>query len=139
MGITRFYQKKKLQIVLLSKVLPALTILVILNLHPMYVWADEAFNETEARIRAIAAFGSDGGTGGLIKRLFMIALPVAIILGLALIAKSGYMIMTSQGDPRRITEGKENLTAAIIGLLFVLLSIAILRVIIGTLITDVSF
>lgn len=39
------------------------------------------------------------------------------------------MIITSQGDPRRLQSGKELLTAAIAGLLLVIFSVLILRVI----------
>jgi len=68
----------------------------------------------------------------LFKFAHMMVLGVAIIIGLYLIAINGYKIMMSQGDPRNVQEGREGFSSAIIGLLFVLLSVAILRVIIGT-------
>jgi hypothetical protein len=42
---------------------------------------------------------------------------------------AGFMIMTAAGDPKKLTAGKELLTAAIAGLLFLVLGVFILRVI----------
>jgi len=42
---------------------------------------------------------------------------------------SGFMIMTSAGDPKKLAAGKELLTAAIAGLVFLVLGVFILRVI----------
>ena len=73
--------------------------------------------------------------GNLIRVVYDITLPLAIILGFILIVIGGYMFMTSQGDPKKTMEAKERLTSAIMGMLFVLLSIGILRILIGSLIT----
>jgi hypothetical protein len=64
-----------------------------------------------------------------------ILLPISVILGLFLIMLAGYKIMSSQGDPTKLNQGKEGLTSAIIGLLFVLMAVSILRVIIKALIS----
>jgi len=54
----------------------------------------------------------------------------ALVVGVIFIIYSGYMIMTSEGNPQRVQQGQEQLTAAILGITFILLSAAILRVII---------
>lgn len=64
-----------------------------------------------------------------------IVMPIVVILGIFQIVLKGYKIMTSQGDPTALQEGKEGLTSAIIGLIFVLMAVSILRVIIKALIT----
>lgn len=64
-----------------------------------------------------------------------IMIPITIIAGLFIIILSGYKILTSQGNPQELQTGKENLTSAIIGLIFVLMAVSILRVIIKALIT----
>lgn len=64
-----------------------------------------------------------------------ILLPISVILGLFLVMLSGYKIMSSQGDPAKLNQGKEGLTSAIIGLLFVLMAVSILRVLIKALIS----
>ena len=66
--------------------------------------------------------------------LYKALLPIAIIIGLILIAVAGWTLMTSQGDPQKAQEGKEQLTSAIMGLLFVLLGVGILRALVGILI-----
>ncbi|MFA5776675.1 MAG: beta-galactosidase [Patescibacteria group bacterium] len=64
-----------------------------------------------------------------------IMIPLTIILGIFIIVLAGYKILTSQGDPTKLQEGKDNLTSAIIGLIFVLMAVSILRVVIKALIT----
>jgi hypothetical protein len=64
---------------------------------------------------------------------YTLLLPIAIgIFGIPLIAINGYKIMTSQGDPAAVKDGKEGLTSAIIGIIFVLLAMSILRIILGS-------
>lgn len=56
--------------------------------------------------------------------------PAAIGLGLFFIVKSGYQILISQGDQAALKSAQENLTSAIVGILFLILSSQILKVII---------
>lgn len=64
----------------------------------------------------------------------------ALLIGFVMIVIAGYTIMTSEGNPQKVQQGQEQLTAAILGILFVLLSAAILRVIINVIIGgSVSF
>jgi hypothetical protein len=58
----------------------------------------------------------------------------AILLGLLLTIISGYKYMTSEGDPGKIREAQEQLTASVIGIIFVVLSVFILDIIINSLI-----
>jgi hypothetical protein len=58
----------------------------------------------------------------------------ALVVGVVFIIYSGYVIMTSEGNPQIMQQGQEQLTAAILGILFILLSAAILRVIINSII-----
>jgi len=50
-------------------------------------------------------------------------------IAFVLMVIAGFMMMTSSGDPRRLTAGKELLTAAITGLLFLVGGVYILRLI----------
>lgn len=79
----------------------------------------------ESKDAVIRLYGIIGG----------IMIPVSIIIGMFLIVLKGYKIMTSQGDPAKLQEGKEGLTSAIIGLIFVVMAVSILRVIIKSLIS----
>ncbi len=67
----------------------------------------------------------------VVKTGFSILIPLSVILGIFLIILNGYKLLTSQGDPRNVQEAREGLTSAIIGIIFVVLSIVILRLIIG--------
>jgi len=42
-------------------------------------------------------------------------------------------VMTSQGDPEKLEDGKGTLTAAISGLIFIILSVTIYQIVVGTL------
>ncbi len=79
--------------------------------------------------------GDPNALNELTTIIFNILMPASVIIGILLIVKAGYTLMTSQGDPAKTQDGKEQLTSAIMGLLFVLLSIGILRAIVSTLIT----
>ena len=68
----------------------------------------------------------------VVSTIFAFLYPTGLVLGLAFIAKAGYCFMTSEGDPHKLKDCKEELTHAVLGTLFILLSIAILRVIIKT-------
>jgi hypothetical protein len=69
----------------------------------------------------------------LLARIYFFMYPAGIAVGLFFIAKAGYTIMMSEGNPAKVSEGKEELTSAVIGTLFILLSLVILRVIISAL------
>lgn len=77
-------------------------------------------------------------SGPIIKNIESILVPLGKILyygglfiGMAFIVVAGYTLMTSEGNPQKTQEGQEQLTAAILGIAFILLSSAILRVIIS--------
>jgi hypothetical protein len=77
--------------------------------------------------------------GELFQIFYRVLYPITLFVGLFLVAKASYTIMTSQGNPDSTKKGKEDLTSAIIGTLFVLLSAGILRVIINSLLGDPGF
>ncbi len=66
-----------------------------------------------------------------INNIFSYVLSIAFIAALGLIIYGGYYYMISRGDPERIKHAREILTAAIIGLLFIIFSFVILQVIAG--------
>ncbi len=66
---------------------------------------------------------------GFVTSLFGILLSISGGIAVLLIMFSGYRIVTSQGDPEKLQGGKEQLTAAIVGLLFIIFSLVILQII----------
>ena len=80
---------------------------------------------------------STKATRDLIDRIVRIAAPLAVICVIVLVVYAAYILMSSQGNPEKIKEGKEIMTNAIIGFLFILLSVAILMILSETLGLDI--
>jgi hypothetical protein len=76
---------------------------------------------------AIGNIGTDPQS--FVQRIFSLVLGIGGGIALILIMISGYKYMTSQGNPEAVKAATEQLTAAIIGLLFIILSFVILQVI----------
>ena len=66
---------------------------------------------------------------GFITTIFKFVLTLAAFGGIIIIIYSGYMLMISRGDKEKIAGARETITAAIVGLLFIILSIVILEII----------
>lgn len=71
----------------------------------------------------VTAFGPistspEGFTNSILKLILSISGGILVIL----IIISAYRMMTSQGDPEKIKQGRERLTSAVIGLLFIIFS-----------------
>jgi hypothetical protein len=64
-----------------------------------------------------------------VAKLFQILLGISGAVALILIIVAGYQLMISQGNPEKVKAARERLTSAIIGLLFIIFSVAILQVI----------
>ena len=65
----------------------------------------------------------------LITSLFGLILSLSGGVALILIIISGYRLLVSQGNPEAIKGAREQLTAAIVGLLFIIFSVVILEII----------
>lgn len=63
----------------------------------------------------------------LISALIQIGLSIAGGITLLVILAAGFMLTTSQGDPKRAGEAKEMITAAVMGILFIIFSVTILQ------------
>lgn len=68
-------------------------------------------------------------TGEFIKWTLRWAIGIAGGIAFLLILSSGFQIMTSAGSPDKLKAGQEQLTAAISGLLFILFSVFLLKLI----------
>lgn len=65
----------------------------------------------------------------LIQSLFGLILSISGGIALLLIIISGYRVLASQGNPEALKGAKEQLTAAIVGLLFIIFALVILQII----------
>jgi len=66
---------------------------------------------------------------GFVQSIFKIVLGLAGGIALILIIFSGYRYMASQGNPEAVKAATEQLTSAIIGLLFIIFSFVILQMV----------
>lgn len=66
---------------------------------------------------------------GFTSKLFTLSLGIAGGIAILLIIVGGLQIQTSIGNPDRVNQGKEIIEGAIIGLLLIILSVFILRVV----------
>jgi len=66
---------------------------------------------------------------GFVKTIFGILLSISGGIALLLIIKAGYQLMTSQGKPEQIQQGRDQLIAAIVGLIFLIFSFVFLQLI----------
>jgi hypothetical protein len=69
------------------------------------------------------------GIDGVVSAITRIALPLAGTAAVILLIVAGYKMISSRGNPDKLTDAKEMATNAIIGLVFILLSVAILGLI----------
>lgn len=66
---------------------------------------------------------------GFLTSLFSTVLYVAGVGAVIIIVYGGYLFMTSRGDKEKIAGARETITAAVLGLLFIIFSIVILKII----------
>ena len=66
---------------------------------------------------------------GFIQSLFTLLLSIAGGVALLIFMASGYQLMRTRGDPEKVKEQRERITAAIVGLLFIMFSLVILQII----------
>lgn len=91
--------------------------------------ADGAFQNGKCTAIPTALGDLSTNPEGFIKSLFAALLSISGGIALLLIMKSGYVIMTANGKPEAIQSGRDQLVAAIVGLIFLIFSFVILQVI----------
>lgn len=108
---------------------------------PCKKWVDINDNEVATNSALVAngqarcalfdtAFGDIAtDQGGLIKTIFTVILSLSGGIALLLIIYSGYQLVLSRGNPEKVQGAKETITSAIVGLLFIIFSVAILQAI----------
>lgn len=87
--------------------------------------------DTDGRCLTVSTSFGDVSTdpAGFITRIFGILLGASGAIALILIMRAGYRLMTSRGNPEGIQAGREQLIAAIVGLMFLIFSLVLLQVI----------
>lgn len=67
--------------------------------------------------------------GSLMGGIYRILFPLGLGISLFVILRAGYKYMVSEGDPTNVKEAQEELTSGVLGALFILLSVSMLRII----------
>lgn len=66
---------------------------------------------------------------GLVTFVLNLALGTAGGVAMLLLIYGGFKVLTSSGDPKAVMEGRDTITSAIAGLLLILFSVALLKII----------
>lgn len=88
------------------------------------------YNDKEGCLKIHTAIGDINTQANYFVRWvlgFVLGISGGIVLIIIII--SGYKLMTSQGDPEKVKNARDQLTAAIVGLLFIIFSLVILQLI----------
>lgn len=75
----------------------------------------------------------------VIMRIFSFALAIGAAGAIAVIIFAGYRLLTSRGNKEAIQGARETITAAVVGLLFMVFSLVILSVIAGNILKIPGF
>lgn len=76
---------------------------------------------------AVGCINFENNGANIIKTLITLGLSLGGGFTLLIILFAGFTLSTSQGDPKRVSEAKELITSAVIGLLFIIFSVTILQ------------
>jgi hypothetical protein len=76
---------------------------------------------------ALGAFSTN--PAGFIRSVFGILLSISGGIALLLVLRAGYQLMTSRGNPEQVNAGRDQLIAAIVGLLFLIFAFVFLQLI----------
>lgn len=68
-----------------------------------------------------------GDPAGLVQQILTLGLGMAGGVALLMFLTSAFLFTTAQNDPKRVSQAKEIMTSAIIGLLFIIFSVTILQ------------
>lgn len=91
---------------------------------------EKDFDAQKGCLKIKTALGTVGtGTTDFVKWVLGFVLGISGGIVLIIIIITGYRLMTSQGDPEKVKNAREQLTAAIVGLLFIIFSLVILQLI----------
>ncbi|MGI6423345.1 MAG: hypothetical protein ACOX0X_01840 [Candidatus Dojkabacteria bacterium] len=83
-------------------------------------------NSLSDALSGITNMSEASTVGSFTDSVLSIAIPLAVFSVVVLLAFSAYQLMTSKGDPDKLKQAKEVITNAVIGFLFILMSVAIL-------------
>ena len=99
---------------------------------PLVVFAQEAATE-HADIKLLDPLGAEGSISEIIARLIRAILGVSGSIALLMFVWGGFLWLTSAGETKRVTQGKETLKWASLGLVVILFAYTMVQVVIAAL------
>lgn len=90
---------------------------------------EECFNKKKGVWTALGCipYGEGGNATSIVQAFIRIGLGIGGGVVVLMVLAGGFILSTSQGDPKRVDEAKAMITSAIMGLVFIIFSITILR------------
>jgi putative flippase GtrA len=99
-------------------------------------WIANPVHAQSLRDRFDDVFTDTNGTGSgnevfaeFVKNIYAFALPLAITISILLLVFGAFKLITSAGDPDKLSEAKEIITNAIMGVIMIGIGIAVLLII----------
>ncbi|MBP5204090.1 hypothetical protein J6Z48_00370 [bacterium] len=83
----------------------------------------------ESGVKNLETSNGNETTDTLIQKIVDVAIPLSVVCAFALFVYGGYMMMSSQGNTEKIEEARSVIVNAVIGLVVILSSTAILMII----------
>lgn len=93
------------------------------------IWQDSKIIKKCASVSTGLGINVSTDAGALVKSVFGVILSISGGIALILIMVSGYRLIFSQGNPEEVKGAQEQLTSAVVGLLFIVFSLVILQII----------
>jgi len=86
-------------------------------------------NNTDEVNTAIGCISTDAESGGFIKDILGVAIGLGGAIALILMLFGTFVVTTSAGIPDKLNQGKETISSAATGLVFIILSVVLLQLI----------
>lgn len=83
-------------------------------------------NSLSEALNSVSNISETSSVDSFMDSIISLAIPLSVFSVFILLSLAAYQLMTSRGDPDKLKQGKEVITNAVIGFLFILMSVAIL-------------
>lgn len=95
-------------------------------------------NELEDVVNSTPSGSGTEAIADFVGSILDVAIPVSVFACVVLLSYAGYIMITSQGNPEKLTEAKEVITNALTGFAIILLSVVILVLINNALVLGIT-
>lgn len=120
-----------------TKALYIITFFILLT-HPSFVYAADPLCSDESGVNT--AFGCmPTEPAAFLQNILSIAIPIAGGVAFIMAIASGFTVLASRGEPKKLEQGKERFLATSAGLILIIFSIFLLRLLGFTILTIPGF